>query len=104
MPAANFTITDAPDNGRGYHQIITGGEPGITLHLYQLRAHTVRVNPDELQFYGQAGHRLLLFETEAWRTTKLKRFTDAIAWYGASIGYPNMEISLEPKKFRLRLI
>lgn len=104
MQAAIFTIADAPDNGHGYHQIITGGEPGITLHVYQLRAHSLQVNPDELQFYAYAGHRLLMFETDAWQNVKLKHVTAAITWYGASIGYPHMEISLELKKFRLRLI
>jgi len=100
MSAINFKITPAADG----HMIITGESSNINLHVRLVQARMIRINRDELQFYGMAGTRIILFETEAWNDQQLEDITAAIKWYAVAIDRPDMEISIDPNKFDLTII
>jgi hypothetical protein len=100
MPAESYKILKVGDG----HEIITGENSHLKLHVYKLRGHSFRANPEELQFYGDTHSNILAFETEAWCDQQLEYFTAAITWYKAYIGHRDMEISIDPKKFLLKLV
>jgi hypothetical protein len=76
----------------------------LRINIHQLENVVFKPNPSELQFYSMFHGVSLAFETVNIKDYLRPLVASALLWYAQHIGYPEMNISSEDPRSRVKAV